>query len=99
MKKFHITVDADGRQAAWNGEEFVGDASVVEKAVKACQLGADIPVFGMFDMTPDANTPLGATAALFAYSPGRTHITLAPQEVIDYFNHAFATRDCGRLAS
>jgi|SRR5699024_4954010 len=98
MDKFTITVDADGKEASWDGETFVGDRAVVADAVRAAETGLPIEVFGLFPVEPDSQTPLGVTASLFAHDPGQTRVTDAPQVVIDWLDEAFTQMDCTHLS-
>lgn len=77
-----IAVSVDGRGAAWCDGQFSGDPEVVSMAKIALSTKLPVEVFGQ-ELLAEPDTPVGIAAALFAYSPGRTVIVEAPDEVID----------------
>lgn len=77
-----VAVAVDGRGAAWCDGIFTGDPEIVQAARDAAMFHTEIDVHGL--LIPAHNEDaLGATAALFALSPGRTILTEATTPVRD----------------
>lgn len=77
-----VAISVDGRGAAWCDGEFSGDQEIVEHA-RACALfSTEVDVMGI-PIEADADSPTGALAALFAFSPGRSIIAQAPERLFD----------------
>lgn len=75
-----VAVAVDGRGAAWCDGIFTGDPEIVTAARDAVMFGAEIDVHGLA-IPAHAEDALGATAALFAFAPGRTILTNATTDV------------------
>jgi len=88
-----VSVSVNGRGAAWCDGVFSGDPEVVREAENAALLRAEIPLGHLGMVEADRETPMGATAALHAYSPGRTVIVSAPDGVHDIFDESLAHDD------
>lgn len=76
----------DDATAAWDGFQFTGDRRITAAARTAAAVGTVVEILGRFPAVADSSDPLGATAALFAYRPGRTIILGAPDDVIDWLD-------------
>lgn len=81
-----ISVSVDGRGAAWCEGVFTGDSEVVEMARNASTFNTDIDVMGI-PIQADFESATGALAALYAYSPGRTILIQAPDDLFDILDH------------
>lgn len=77
-----VAVTSGSLKGAWNNGVFVGDPELVEWAKTRAEFHNTVRVFGL-DLECDADTPLGALAALSSWSPGRTIVIEAPNEIID----------------
>lgn len=80
----------EGLTATWNGHAFAGDLILTSDARRAITKGRVVDVFGAFPIPASADNAFGAMAALFAHSPGHTYITVAPEQVTDWLDTAFA---------
>lgn len=89
-----ISVSVDGRGAAWCADQWSGDQDVIDAAKDAIALSMPVPI-GDLLFTADGDTPVGVTAALFAYSPGRTLLMRAPEAVLDAVGEAFPAGEPG----
>lgn len=80
-----LAVDVDGRTASWCDGYFAGDRQVVDPARAAAE-NHDVLVIAGAVTRCDAETALGATAALHAFRPGRTRLLdHVPDEVAAWF--------------
>lgn len=71
-----------GRGAAWCNGVFAGDPEIIAAAERACTFEQTIDVIRV-PILANRDTPIGATAALFAFHPGRTALVECPREVSD----------------
>ncbi|MGO1851831.1 MAG: hypothetical protein ACTH0V_00295 [Microbacteriaceae bacterium] len=62
-------VEVYGRRARWEDGVFSGDPDIARFAASAAEVGVTVPVAGQ-TVTADASTPLGAAAAMLAFSAG-----------------------------
>ena len=78
-----VEVSIEGVCAYWSDGEFSGDDTIVQAALIAA---ASQHVYNLHgnNVTCDADTALGAIAALSVTSPGRTVVLQAPGEVLDF---------------
>lgn len=76
-----VVVDCDGRRAMWDGTDFWGDGLIVRYARLAATAGHRVDILGHVPVIAGDRDALGATAALCAYSPGRTVIVEHPESV------------------
>lgn len=76
-----VAVSIDGKGVAWCDGVFQGDRALVAYAERAAEIRQTVRLHDTV-VTADPDTPLGALAALAAYSPGRARITEAPDVVL-----------------
>ncbi|BDZ52617.1 hypothetical protein GCM10025867_48580 (plasmid) [Frondihabitans sucicola] len=81
-----ISVSIDGRGAAWCDGIFSGDEEIVEMARNASIFSLEVDVMGI-PIQADSDSTTGALAALYAYSPGRTILIQAPDDIFDILDH------------
>lgn len=72
-----VSITLDGRGAAWCDGEFSGDPDIVEFARSLALLEVEVPL-NNFLVATATDEPVGALAAMLAYSPGRARIVQAP---------------------
>lgn len=77
-----VAVSIDGKGVAWCDGIFQGDPALVAYAERPAEISQVVRIHDT-TLTADPDTPLGALAALAAYSPGRALITEAPDIVLD----------------
>lgn len=77
-----VSITLDGRGAAWCDGEFSGDPDIVDFARSLALLEVEVPVHG-FAIRTATDEPVGALAALLAYSPGRARVVQAPKDLLD----------------
>ena len=76
-----LSVAVGDCRGGWNNGHFTGDRPLVKQARLAADLRIQVLDHGVA-LTADANTPLGAYAALASYSPGRVLVYGdAPEDV------------------
>lgn len=76
-----ISVETDGKVAAWCDGHFRGDQEILNEARFNIKLGYQFQLFGAW-VTCGGDTPLGVAAALCSYKPGRARLLEAPAEVL-----------------
>lgn len=84
-----VSVSVDGKGAAWCDGQFSGDQEIIAEARLAISTGLEVEILGQ-PILAEGDTPTGITAALFAYSPGRTEVVEAPQEVMEVLGAGMA---------
>ncbi|HEX9086660.1 MAG TPA: hypothetical protein VF867_03945 [Arthrobacter sp.] len=70
----------DGRPGGWCDGIFDAPDDIKEHAIKMAGRGQEYKA-GRSWVKCDDSTPLGATAALFHFAPGRTSLIQAPDDV------------------
>jgi hypothetical protein len=75
-----VSISVDGRGAAWCDGQFSGDCEILAFARRAADIGMECHLYGQ-NIVADNETPLGAAAALMGYSPGRSLLVEAPNDV------------------
>lgn len=87
-----IAVSVNGRGAAWCADQWAGDQEVIDAAKVAIRLRQPVEI-GYKRFTASVDSLTGIAAALFAYSPGRTLLVKAPDEVADEIRAGYPQGD------
>ena len=79
-----VSLNIDGKTAAWCDGQLSGDPDVLRSARVAAEVALPVPLH-LFapPVVAGLDTPAGAAAALASYKVGRARIVEAPDEVWD----------------